>query len=125
MVFQKLRNKMKKKLHNNRGDSIAEVLVALLISSLALVMLASMITSSARMITTSKAKLNDYYRETEALCTYAQTSGASSHITIKSSDTITVSYKDASDNTHTKDYNVAKSCVNTEFSNTPVVSFKK
>ncbi len=125
MLLQRWKKKMKKKLHNRRGDSIAEVLVALLISSLALVMLASMITSSARMITASKAKLNEYYRETEALCTYQQTNGASSHITITSPDTITVICTDSSGNTYTKNYTDAKSCVNTEFSNTPVVSFKK
>lgn len=63
MCFRQVKMKMKKKLHSEKGDSIAEVLVALLISALALVMLASMITSSARMITNSKTILNDYYSE--------------------------------------------------------------
>ena len=43
-----------------RGDSIAEVLVALLISSLSLVMLATMISSASKMILTSKDKMNNY-----------------------------------------------------------------
>ncbi len=58
-----LKNKIRRKLQNNRGDSIAEVLIALLISALALVMLASMITSSSRMILSSKAKMDAYYQE--------------------------------------------------------------
>ena len=57
----RLKLRIKKKLLSNQGDSIAEVLIALLISSLALVMLASMITSSSRMIISSKTKLTDYY----------------------------------------------------------------
>ena len=66
-MIQRLKTALHKKLDNKDGDSIAEVLVALLISSLALVMLASMITSSSKMITTSKKKMQDYYLESSNL----------------------------------------------------------
>ena len=67
MTLQRIRKAIKRKINSRRGDSIAEVLIALLISSLALVMLASMITSSANMINSSKKKLNAYYEESAKL----------------------------------------------------------
>ncbi len=119
MMLQRLRIKMRKKLHNKRGDSLAEVLIALLISSLALVMLASMITSSANMITKSKAKLRDYYEETAALNTLnapAAVSGIKDKITVDSATFfITV---DGKKGRYTKNY-----CINREFPNNPVISF--
>ena len=51
----------KRKLRSNRGDSLAEVLIALLIAAVALVMLASMINASANMIGRSKVFMSDYY----------------------------------------------------------------
>lgn len=54
-------NKIKAKLKSGKGESIAEVLVSLLISSLALVMLASMINSSSRIIQSSKVNMESYY----------------------------------------------------------------
>ncbi len=55
------------KLKNNSGESIAEVLVAVLISAMALVMLASMITASTSMIRAGDGKLDDYYDANELL----------------------------------------------------------
>ena len=49
------------KLRSTSGESIAETLIALLISSVGLVMLASMITASARLITKSKSAMESYY----------------------------------------------------------------
>ncbi len=66
-MFYRLKTALKKKIGSQAGDSIAEVLVALLISSLALVMLASMITSSSKIITASKTKMQDYYSESSGL----------------------------------------------------------
>lgn len=43
-----------------KGESIGEVLVALLISSLGLVLLASMISSASKMVTSSKSKIEQY-----------------------------------------------------------------
>ncbi len=66
MKLKSLTKTIKKKLSGKKGDSIAEVLIALLISSLALVMLAAMINSSDNMITYSKKKMSAYYSESAA-----------------------------------------------------------
>lgn len=55
------------RLRSRGGDSIAEVLVALLISAVALVMLASMISASASLIERSKATMAQYYAVNNAL----------------------------------------------------------
>lgn len=70
MIWTELKKRVKSKLTRQDGDSIAEVLIALLISSLALVMLASMITSSAKMITGSSKVINDYYTAMNSINTY-------------------------------------------------------
>lgn len=49
--------------HCQRGESIGEVLVALLISSFGLVLLASMISSASKMVTNSKSKVEQYIKE--------------------------------------------------------------
>ena len=59
--MKSLFHKIGKKLSNKKGDSIAEVLVALLISAVALVMLASMINSSASLTESSKNRMQTYY----------------------------------------------------------------
>ena len=69
-----LKKRMGRKLRSNAGESIGETLVALLISALALVMLAGAISSTANMITTSDAKMGEYYDGDEALV--RQSSGA-------------------------------------------------
>ena len=64
--------KMMKKLKSQAGETIAEVLIALLISTIALLMLATMINSSANSIQKSRDILESYYNsawtnETSAL----------------------------------------------------------
>ncbi len=59
--MKKFFSRIGKKLKGRRGDSIAEVLIALLISSVALVMLASMISSSSSMIDSSRKNIESYY----------------------------------------------------------------
>lgn len=60
-------NSVRKKFSDRKGESIGEVLVALLISSVALVMLASMITSSSSLITSSEEKMEKYYQNSAVL----------------------------------------------------------
>ncbi|MBQ2641724.1 MAG: hypothetical protein IJG52_00195 [Lachnospiraceae bacterium] len=55
------------RLRSRAGETIAETLVALLISSIGLMMLASMITSSAQLITKSRSVLKEYYAESNQL----------------------------------------------------------
>ena len=56
-----------KKLKSQAGESISEVLIALLISSLALVMLASMISATNNIVSKSKSTMEDYYACNEDL----------------------------------------------------------
>ena len=53
--------KVTQKLKSSAGESIAEVLIALLISALALMMLAGMINAASNTVTTSREILEDYY----------------------------------------------------------------
>ena len=57
--------KLKKKLKSRGGESISETLVALLISALALTMLAGAITSSLNVILQSREKIEEYYEDNE------------------------------------------------------------
>lgn len=59
--------RVQKKLHSQSGETIGETLVALLISSLALVMLASMITSTVNLVTKSETTMETYYDANAAL----------------------------------------------------------
>ena len=52
---------IKKKIDSERGESIAEVLIAMLIIELALIMVVSMIMSSGKMITNSEKGFDAYY----------------------------------------------------------------
>lgn len=65
--MKKLRVRLSSKLKSTAGESIAEVLIALLIAALALTMLASVISTSARIITSSKAAMNTYYEQRNEL----------------------------------------------------------
>lgn len=56
-------NRIRAKLTSKAGDSIGETLVALLIGSLALVMLAGAVSSGARVIFRSEKKMDEYYLE--------------------------------------------------------------
>ena len=58
---------LRRKLNSRKGESIAEVLVALLVSALGIVLLASMIASSVRMIEQSRETVNDYVVEQNKL----------------------------------------------------------
>lgn len=62
-----MRKKALRKLKEQAGETIAEVLVALLISSVALIMLASMISSTNSMVTKSKNTMKAYYEANENL----------------------------------------------------------
>ncbi len=78
-----MKSKIFEKLHSKAGESIGEVLVALLISALALVMLASMITSSSRMIQNSRVKMEEYYRANSILEACPAASGTTGSVTVK------------------------------------------
>ena len=68
--------RMMKKLRSRAGESIGETLVALLISSLALVMLAGAIGSAARMVTRSMTAMEAYYATDKSMAERAGSSRA-------------------------------------------------
>ena len=88
---------LNKKLGNRSGETIAETLVALLISALALTMLAASISAASHMVTLSKEKLEKYYNANNLIIKMEGTTvsdaetqeiiyGPSTNIDIKSND---------------------------------------
>ena len=59
--------KIIRKLSSQGGESIGETLIALLISALALMMLAGAVTAGMRMVTNSKTVINGYYQVNNAV----------------------------------------------------------
>ena len=72
------------KVKSKAGETISETLVALLISSLALVMLAGMINSTVNLVKTSKTKMNAYYEASAALEIIPASDEKKSTVTIES-----------------------------------------
>ena len=58
---------IKNKLRSRAGESISETLIALLISALAIVMLAGAITAASSIVKKSRETLNSYYQENEKM----------------------------------------------------------
>ena len=56
-----MKKDMRARLKSEAGESIGETLVALLIGSLALLMLAGAVSSAGRIVNTSKTAMEDYY----------------------------------------------------------------
>ena len=55
-----MRKKIRSRLKSNRGESLAEVLIAVMISALGLVLLASMINGAKEAVTRSKETVSTY-----------------------------------------------------------------
>lgn len=66
-AIKRVIDKAQGKTKNHSGETIAETLVALLISSIALMMLASMINSTVNLVTKSEAKMGGYYTQNAIL----------------------------------------------------------
>ena len=80
-----MNRRIRKKLHSRSGETIAETLIALLISALALVMLAGAISAGTRIILQSENTIQAYYQENNKLATPAG-STANIEISIKLAD---------------------------------------
>jgi Tfp pilus assembly protein PilV len=65
--MKRLKEKIAARLKNSAGESLAEVLIALLIAALAMTMLAATISTASRMITNSKTKMGEYYEANDNL----------------------------------------------------------
>ena len=65
-----MKAKIVKRLSGKAGESIAETLIALLISSLALLMLAGAVTTAQRLINQSRGFMEKYYEASNSLIKY-------------------------------------------------------
>ena len=108
-----------RKLTSNRGESIGEVLVALLISSLGLMLLALMISTSSRLVSNSKKAMQEY-AEGEKIIVERNPPPEGSGIATFSFDGVACDYSDQSTNSTQVYY-----YVNSAIGNNPVVSYKK
>ena len=112
----KLFRKQPNKTRRTSGETIAETLIALLISSLALVMLAGVISSSSNLVDKSRSTLDAYYTANEENGIIDQ-SGEGSGATITIKDT---GYDGKlSDTAYSVTY-----YTNAKFSRTPVISYR-
>lgn len=79
--------KLKNKLKSEKGETITETLVSVLIAAAAMILFASMITSSQRILQKSERIMDDYYageaEMEEAMATGGTTSGTDNKVTIK------------------------------------------
>ncbi len=81
----------KNKIKSQAGETIAEVLVALLISALALVMLAAMISSTYSIIRRGENKMNEYYEvNNESLASRNAGESGTASYSFSAGDTLTI-----------------------------------
>lgn len=85
--------RIKRKLSSQAGESIGETLIALLISALALVMLAGAVSTAMRIVTNSKEKIDVYYKVNNALVAREATAPTINGTTVEgySTDVLNVS----------------------------------
>ena len=62
-----MKRRIKQRLRSQNGETIGEVLIALLVSAIALTMLAQMIGSATGMITRSEKNMEEYYEAVNPL----------------------------------------------------------
>ena len=103
----------RRKLSSKAGETIAETLVALLISALALVMLAGAISTTAKVINTSDKKMGKYYEQDANL---AARDG-------KGGTTINIIIKDVTTGNKVEEHEVSPA-KNEAFASKPVVAYK-
>lgn len=104
------------KLNSQTGESLAETLVALLISAVALVMLAGVMSAAGSVISSSRNKLKAYYEATnEKLVNRSGETAGSNSVTISDSGGTSVISIQYDSITYYK---------NTVFSQTPIVAYK-
>ena len=111
-----MKKQLQKKLRGKAGETLTETLVALLIASLALVMLAGAISSASGVVTKSRDKLGAYYAANEA------SNGLVKRESGGNPGSITLS--DPGSANPGKQYDITY-YENEEFSNTPVIAYKK
>lgn len=105
------------KLRHRAGETIAETLLALLVSSLALLMLAGAISSATRVITTAKTTMANYYTGDSAIVTRASSA---------MKQTISMTLQDKTEDDALADITYQVDCYeNATFAGKPVVAYVK
>ena len=74
--------RLAKKLRSQAGETLGETLISLLIGALALLMLAGTISSSSKIITMGRKKLDSYYYSNETTVVKMEEGGQKADITI-------------------------------------------
>ena len=105
-----MRERLLMKLRSSAGESISETLVALLIASLALVMLAGMISSTVSMVSRSEKTMEEYYAANDILETGS------------GSETVTITIRNA--DTGLNETETAAAGRTTRISGTPVIAYR-
>lgn len=77
-----MKHSFMKKLRSKAGETIAETLIALLISALALMMLAGAIAAANRIITRSDEVMHNYYEANDVMIQKPSTSVSNSHVSV-------------------------------------------
>ena len=116
-------NKWKKKLHSKSGESIAETLIALLVSSLALMMLAGAVTTAVQVIERSNAALDPYYKQNNLLEAESNSVGTLSVQISKEGNSVYDTSVRILDSTHENANLEVPYYINSTFSKHPVVSY--
>lgn len=78
--------KLKRKLNNNKGETIAEVLIALLVSCLGVALMASMISVSMSIIVNSKKTMSDYISRENVLIEKDAAESGTGTVSVKKQD---------------------------------------
>lgn len=94
------------KVKNNAGESISETLVSVLISALALVMLAGAITTATRIVKNSRTKLEAYYKANEIMAEMPTSSSDSSVEVLSTGKTIRFIESGNEAASETENYNI-------------------
>jgi len=108
-----------RKIRSQSGESIAEVLVSLLIAALAMLLLAGMINASSNLISKSRSKMQEYYEANNAIVQQSS-SGTTGSATLTEVDsegnTVSDGVSQSIDVTYFE---------NDTFTNKPVITYKK
>ena len=78
------------KIRSRAGETIAETLIALLVGTLAMMVLAGMISATKDIVETTEEKMNDYYEANSALETLEEDNVVLTVKTDESTHTVTI-----------------------------------
>ena len=87
--MKRIGQKLRGRLHSRRGESIAETLIAMLIATLAFIVLVSMVSHATKLITSSQKSMKEYYIDNNQLST---PSGGTGTVVVKDGDATVTLY---------------------------------